>query len=63
MTRTSPHKLVIPVTALLAVVLTVALFHAFDGRMSSDHAVYTAAVISFIVTFLIGIAFKPLLGE
>ena len=63
MNRTSPHRLVIPVTALLAVVVTVVLFNALDGRMTPAHAVYAAAGIAFIVTASIGFAFKPLLGE
>jgi predicted neutral ceramidase superfamily lipid hydrolase len=58
-----PHRLVIPFTALLAVVLTVVLFKTLDGRMSSEHAVYVAAFVSFSVTALIGLVFKPLLGE
>jgi hypothetical protein len=63
MTRTSPHRLVIPFTALLAVVLTVVLFHTFDGRMTSEHAVYASATLAFLATAAIGFAFKPLLGE
>jgi hypothetical protein len=63
MTRTSPHKLVIPFTALLAVVLTVVLFNTLQDRLGADHAVYVAAGVAFVATALIGFAFKPLLGE
>ena len=63
MNRTSPHRLVVPVTALLAVVVTVVLFEALDGHMTPTHAVYVAAAVSFLVTAAIGLAFKPLLGE
>jgi hypothetical protein len=63
MNRTSPHRLVIPVTALLAVVLTVVVFNALYNRIGAEHAVYVAAGVAFVVTALIGIAFKPMLGE
>ena len=63
MTRNAPHKLVIPVTALLAVVLTVVLFNTLYNRIGAEHAVYIAAGAAFAITALIGIAFKPLLGE
>jgi hypothetical protein len=59
----TPHRLVIPVTALLAIVLTVVLFTAFYHRVDAQRAVYLAALISFSVTAFIGMAFKPLLGE
>jgi hypothetical protein len=58
-----PHRLVIPFTALLAVVLTVVMFKALYNRMSPEHAVYVSASVSFVVTALIGFVFKPLLGE
>ena len=58
-----PHRLIIPFTAMLALVLCVALFHALDGRVSPQKAVYIAALISFALTAVIGIAFKPMLGE
>lgn len=58
-----PHRLVIPVTALLAIVLTVVLFQAFNGAMQTEKAIYVSAGIAFLVTALIGIVFKPLLGE
>jgi len=57
------HRLVIPVTSLLAVVITVALFSVLNGTMRPDHAIYVSATIAFFVTALIGWAFKPLLGE
>jgi hypothetical protein len=63
MNRTSPHRLVIPVTALLAVVLTVVVFNALYNRIGAEYAVCIAAFVAFVATALIGIAFKPLLGE
>ena len=63
MNRTSPHRLVIPVTALLAVVLTVVVFNALYEKFGAQHAVYIAASVSFVATAIIGISFKPLLGE
>ena len=63
MKRTSPHRLVIPFTALLAVVLTVVVFNVLYERIGAEHAVYVAAFLAFTATALIGIAFKPMLGE
>lgn len=63
MNERRPHRLVIPFTALLALVLCVALFHCLDGRVSPQTAVYIAALISFAVTAVVGMAFKPMLGE
>ena len=63
MNERRPHRLIVPITALLALVLCVALFHCFDGRVSPTNAVYIAALISFAITAVIGIAFKPMLGE
>ena len=58
-----PHRLIIPVTALLAIVLTVVLFQLLYGKFSAEHAVYVAAGIAFVIVALIGLSFKPLLGE
>jgi succinate dehydrogenase hydrophobic anchor subunit len=63
MQRQSPHRLVIPFTALLAVVLTVVLFKALYEHVGAEHAVYIAAASAFALTALIGLAFKPMLGE
>lgn len=52
-----PHRLVVPFTALLAVVITVVLFKLFF------ESVYIAAFISFCFTVIVGLVFKPLLGE
>ncbi len=56
------HRLVIPVTALFAVVLTAALFQALHTRLGAERAVCVSAGTSFLVTVVIGIVFK-LLGE
>jgi hypothetical protein len=61
--KNSPGRAVIPVTALAAVVLTVVLFNCFYEKIGAEKAVCVAAFAAFVVTALIGMCFKPILGE
>lgn len=60
-----PHRLLIPVIALLAVVSTVVFFSMFSHNfnMTPDSAVAAAAFAAFVLVAIVGLVFKPLLGE
>jgi len=59
-----PHRLIIPVVALLAVTLTVIFFHGLESHgITPDNAAYISAIFAFITVTIVGFAFKPLLGE
>jgi hypothetical protein len=59
-----PHRLLIPVVAALAVTLSVVFFHGMESRgVTPDSAAHWAAILAFGIVAVVGIVFKPLLGE
>ena len=63
MSNGQQHRLIVPVTALLALVVNVVLFNIFYSKMSVGAASGLAAAVAFVLVVVIGLVFKPTLGD